>query len=75
MICLYFGIDEECPSCGGWTKAGGPPFHALDGVAYCSDDCAEEAAEFRSRTDHLPYFCEACGTDDPSEHWGNCESS
>jgi len=42
MICLYFGRDDECRYCGGWTKAAGGPF--AGDSRFCSEDCFADAA-------------------------------
>jgi hypothetical protein len=74
LICLYFGAGE-CPNCGGSTKADGGPFVDVKGVTYCSEECAEQAAEYASQMDerHRRWFvcCPECGFD-RQEHDGGC---
>lgn len=77
VLCLYFGTPGECQNCGGSTKAVDPdtkrpgPFEGDE--RYCSEECFVEAQEFMERDrQRTPFFCEACGTDDDSEHFAPC---
>lgn len=67
-------LGQACPCCGGSVFAsldaqGQPlpdpgPFDALDGVRYCSEECAEDAAEFaaRARREAEDRRCTVCGS-------------
>jgi hypothetical protein len=74
MICLYFGIPEECQNCGGWTKAEGGPFPGDD--RFCSLECFEDAMELTSRRaqQFATAWCPACGYDN-HEHAPDCAAS
>lgn len=74
VVCLYFGQEGECPNCGGWVFAQPPPNNivGIHGLHFCSEDCASEYEERGRELDaRRPYFCEICGTDDPTEHWSH----
>lgn len=52
------------------------PFAAMDGSNYCTSDCAEEAAEFRTRALRWTEstWCSSCGYDN-HEHGPGCPAS
>lgn len=74
---LCYGNPEECPNCGGWTRAGKGrdrgPFTDATGEDFCSEDCAEEAAMFRDRgrRQAAKGWCPGCGYDN-NEHAPGC---
>jgi len=76
MICLYFGRDDECRYCGGWTKAAGGPF--AGDSRFCSEDCfadaAERARERAREQERRLACCPECGYD-RQEHAPDCSGA
>ena len=72
FICLYFGNQEECHNCGGWTKVEGGPFEG--DFRFCSEECFEEMMEFQSQreAERVSDWCPECGYDN-HEHDLDCE--
>ena len=69
FACLYFGPEDECWNCGGFTKAEGGPFEG--DRKFCSEDCFADYQERYRLAAEGPAWCPACGYDQ-GEHALDC---